>query len=157
MDSEHSDVYLDQKQEKFYSRISLWASFLLSTLVVVWYYTGSPPDSPEVREMRLFFNKHKMDVGTFLGLPRGEQKKFAARKKHPFYANYLKASEVKKGKIRALAHISYDYTPYQYWFNLVFLWMIFFTALWFVGLMVEGAIILVRKKAVDRKKKSAGS
>ena len=107
--------------------------------------------------MRLFFNKHKMDVGTFLGLPWGEQKKFAARGKHPFYAKYLKASEVQKEKIRALAHISYDYTPYQYWFNLVFLWTIFFAVFWFIGLMVEGAIILVRKKAIDRKKKSTGS
>ena len=152
VDEEFSEEYLDARKEKLYGRVSFWVSMVLSVAAVLGYYWTNPPDSKEVKKMRMFFNEQKMDVSKFLKLSRTEKKKFAAEKKHPFYKKYIEASEVEKEKIRSLAHISYDYTPNQYWFNLVFLWAIFFSTVWFVGLMIQSAIILVRKKDAERKK-----
>ena len=67
---------------------------------------------------------------------------------HPFYKSYMKASEVEKQEINALIHVSTDYTPNQYWFNLVFLWTIFFTTFWFLGLMTQGVINLMRRNPI---------
>ena len=150
MASESDSEVWDEKKEKLYSKISLWLSLIVTTALVVGYYTKNPPDTEEVQKMRMFFNEHHMAVSKFFSLSRSEIKKYAATKKHPFYAKYLQASVVEKEKIRALAHISYDYTPAQYWFNMIFLWIIFFTFFWFVGLIIEGSIILVRKDKLKK-------
>ena len=86
--------------------------------------------------------------------PKGyEMIEFAYKKKHPFYLKYVKATEVEKADLRALIHISTDYTPNQYWFNLFFAWVIFFTTFWFIGLMVEACIVLMRRNSEARIKK----
>lgn len=140
------------RKEKFYRRISFWASMVLATLVVYWFFTTSPPDSPEVREMRMFFKENIMHVTHFIGLPWEERAAFAETRKHPFYKTYLKASIREQGEIKALVHISYDYTPNQYWFNLAFFWTIVFTTCWFLGLMTEAVIILTRQGLQRRRK-----
>lgn len=150
MEPERDEEFRDEKKENLYRRISFWVSLILSTAVAVYYVATHPPDTKEVREMRMFFNKHGQEVAEFIRLPRKDQKGFAEKKTHPFYAQYLNASEVQKEEIRGLIHISFDYTPNQYWFNIVFLWTIFFAGFWFVGLMAEGAVILVRRDRAKR-------
>lgn len=150
MEPDASEDFRDEKKEKLYGKISIWAALVLSTALTVVYGVTHPPDSKEVQEMRMFFNKNGHTVAKFLRLPREEQKAFAQKKKHPFYSSYLKSSENEKEEIRALIHISMDYTPNQYWFNFVFLWTIGFASFWFIGVMVEGAIILVRKDKAKR-------
>ena len=88
----------------------------------------------------------------FVKMGRNEQIAFAYKNKHPFYMSYIKASTVKQEKINALVHISTDYTPNQYWFNLFFMWVIFFTAFWFIGLMAEACIVLMRRNSEARVK-----
>ena len=144
---------IEDSKEKLISRISLWASLILTTLVVIWYYNDNPPDSPAVVKMRVFFKENNRDVMTFIDLPRNEMIEFAYKKKHPFYLKYVNASESEKAKLKALIHISTDYTPNQYWFNLFFAWVIFFTTFWFIGLMVEACIILMRRNSEARIKK----
>jgi len=144
---------IEDKKEKLISRISLWVSIILTTIVVYWYYNDNPPDSPAVVKMRMFFKEHNRDVMTFIDLPREEMIEFAYKKKHPFYLKYVKATEVEKADLRALIHISTDYTPNQYWFNLFFAWVIFFTTFWFIGLMVEACIVLMRRNSEARIKK----
>jgi len=144
---------IEDKKEKWISRISLWVSIILTTIVVYWYYNNNPPDSPAVVKMRMFFKQYNRDVMTFIDLPRDEMIEFAYKKKHPFYLKYVKATEVEKADLRALIHISTDYTPNQYWFNLFFAWVIFFTTFWFIGLMVEACIILMRRNSEARIKK----
>ena len=144
---------IEDSKEKLISRISLWASLILTTLVVIWYYNDNPPDSPAVVKMRVFFKENNRDVMTFVDLPRNEMIAFAYKKKHPFYLKYVNASEPEKAKLKALIHISTDYTPNQYWFNLFFAWVIFFTTFWFIGLMVEACIILMRRNSEARIKK----
>ena len=92
-----------------------------------------------------------MDVAKFIRLPHEELEEFAKSKKHPFYQTYLKSSEVKREKIKALIHMSRDYSSNQYWFNIAFLWTIAFTTLWFLGLILEAVIILVRREDAERK------
>jgi hypothetical protein len=150
MESEPAEEFRDEKKEKLYRRISFWISFVLSTAIAVYYVVANPPETKEVREMRMFFNKQSHEVGKFIRLPRVEQKEFGEKKKHPFYAQYLSASEVEREKIRSLIHISFDYTPNQYWFNIVFLWTVSLAGFWFIGLMTEGAIILVRRDKAKR-------
>ncbi len=145
------DEFRDDKKENLYRKISLWSSLILSTVLTVWYAWQNPPDSPEMRNMRLFFKENIMEVSKFIKLPREEQAEFAKKQKHPFYAKYVTSSEVKREEIRALIHISTDYTPFQYWFNIIFLWIIVFTTVWFLGLMAEGAIILVRQDHAKRR------
>ena len=82
-----------------------------------------------------------------------EEKHALAKKQHSFYRTFIEASEVEKKKIKALIHISYDYTPNQYWFNVLFLWVIFFTTFWFLGLMIEAVVILVRSDDAKRKQR----
>ena len=144
---------IEDKKEKLISRISLWVSIILTTIVVYWYYNDNPPDSPAVVKMRMFFKEYNRDVMTFIDLPRDEMIEFAYKKKHPFYLKYVKATEVENADLRALIHISTDYTPNQYWFNLFFAWVIFFTTFWFIGLMVEACIVLMRRNSEARIKK----
>ncbi|MBC8285698.1 MAG: hypothetical protein H8E32_17930 [Nitrospinae bacterium] len=141
---------IEDSKEKWISRISLWVSIILTTLVVVWYYNDNPPDSPAVVKMRVFFKEHNRDVMKFVDLPRNEMIAFAYRKKHPFYLKYVKASKSEKAELKALIHISTDYTPNQYWFNLFFAWVIFFTTFWFIGLMAESCIVLMRRNSEAR-------
>ncbi len=148
----------NDKNRKLLSRVSFWISIIVSTGIVVWYVATNPPDSKEVQNMRLFFKNNSRDVSVFIALPRDEMKAYAEKKKHPFYKGFLKKSEADRNKIRAMIHISIDYTPYQYWFNMVFLWIIAFTTLWFFGLMLEGALVIMKKERVDRiRKMNSGS
>lgn len=150
MEPDASEDFRDDKKEKFYRKISIWAAFILSTVVTVAYGVTHPPDTQEVQNMRMFFSNNGYTISKFLRLPREEQKAFARKKKHPFYSSYLKSSEVEKDEIKALFHISVDYTPNQYWFSFVFIWPIAFASFWFIGLMMEGAIILLRKDKAKR-------
>ena len=143
---------IEDQKEKLISRISLWVSIILTTILVIWYYNENPPDSPAVVKMRVFFKENNRDVMKFIDLPRNEMIAFAYKKKHPFYLKYVKASEAEKTKLSALIHISTDYTPNQYWFNLFFAWVIFFTTFWFLGLMAEACIILMRRNSEARVK-----
>lgn len=150
METEATEEFRDEKKENLYRRVSFWLSLILATSITVYYVVTNPPETKEVQEMRMFFNKESRDVAKFIRLPRKEQKAFGEKKKHPFYTQYLKASEVEKEEIRGLIHISFDYTPNQYWFNIVFIGTIAFAGFWFIGLMLEGAIILVRRDKAKR-------
>lgn len=74
---------IEDSKEKLISRISLWVSLILTTLVVIWYYNDNPPDSPAVVKMRTFFKENNRDVMTFIDLPRNEMIAFAYKKKAP--------------------------------------------------------------------------
>ena len=154
MEPDASEEFRDDKKEKLYGKISIWISLALSTLLTIGYGVTHPPDSKEVQEMRMFFNKNGRTVSKFLRMTRPERIAFAEKKKHPFYSSYLKASETEREEIKALVHISFDYTPNQYWFNFFFIWTIGFASFWFIAVMAEGAIILVRK---DRAKRQASN
>ena len=146
------DHIVNQK-EIFNRRVSFWLSFTLAIVITWWYYSLNPPDSTEMRKMRLFFKENIMDVAKFIRLPNDELREFTTLKSHPFYQTYLKSSEVEKEKIRALIHISRDYNPNQYWFNIVFLGTIAFAAIWFLGLILEAIIILVRRDDTKRRER----
>ena len=150
MESDASEEFRDEKKEKLYGKISIWVSLVLAALLTVGYGVTHPPDSKEVQEMRMFFNSNGHAVSKFLRMTREEKKSFAEKKKHLFYSSYLKASEVEKEDIKALVHISFDYTPNQYWFNIFFICTIGFASFWFIAVMAEGAIILVRKDKAKR-------
>lgn len=152
-EQEQIEELRDNQKEVLSRRISFWLSFILAVGISFWYYALNPPDSTEMRKMRLFFKENIMDVAKFIRLPDDELQGFAALKSHPFYQTYLKSSEVEKEKIRALIHISRDYSPNQYLFNIVFLWTIAFTTLWFLGLILEAIIILVRREDTARREK----
>ena len=137
---------LEDKVDNWVGRFSLWGSIVLSTLATVIYCMGNPPDSEEVQRMRIFFRENAMEVSTFIKLPREEMESFASQKKHPFYRTYLRASENEKEEINTQIHNSVDYRPAQYWFNAVFLWFICFTTIWFLGLMTQGVVNLVRQR-----------
>ena len=152
-EQEQIEELRDNQKEVLSRRISFWLSFILSVGLSFWYYALNPPDSIEMRKMRSFFKENIIDVAKFIRLPDDELKGFAALKGHPFYQTYLKSSEVQKEKIRALIHISRDYSPNQYWFNIIFLWTIAFTTLWFLGLILEAIIILVRREDTARRER----
>ena len=141
------------QKDVFNRRVSFWLSFILAIVITWWYYALNPPDSTEMRKMRLFFKENIMNVAKFVRLPNDELQEFVASRSHPFYQTYLKSSEVERKKIKALIHISRDYTPNQYWFNIIFLWTIAFTTLWFLGLILEAVIILVRREDAERRKR----
>ena len=145
--------HISNQKEVFNRRVSFWLSFILAILITCWYYSLNPPGSTEMRKMRLFFKENIMDVAKFIRLSDDELQGFAVLKSHPFYQTYLKSSEVEKEKIRALIHISRDYNPNQYWFNIVFLWTIAFATLWFLGLILEAIIILVRREDIERRER----
>ncbi len=146
------DHIINQK-EIFNRRVSFWLSFTLAIVITWWYYSLNPPDSTEMQKMRLFFKENVMDVAKFIRLPNDELREFTTLKSHPFYQTYLKSSEVEKEKIRALIHISRDYNPNQYWFNIVFLGTIAFAVIWFLGLILEAIIILVRRDDTERRER----
>jgi len=152
-EQEQIEELRDNQKEVLSRRISFWLSFILAVGISFWYYALNPPDSTEMRKMRLFFKENIMDVAKFIRLPDDELQGFAALKSHPFYQTYLKSSEVEKEKIRALIHISRDYSPNQHWFNIVFLWTIAFATLWFLGLILEAIIILVRREDTARRER----
>ena len=152
-EQEQIEELRDNQKEVLSRRISFWLSFILAVGISFWYYALNPPDSTEMRKMRLFFKENIMDVAKFIRLPDDELQGFAALKSHPFYQTYLKSSEVEKEKIRALIHISRDYSPNQYLFNIVFLWTIAFTTLWFLGLILEAIIILLRREDAERRER----
>ena len=152
-EQEQIEELRDNQKEVLSRRISFWLSFILAVGISFWYYVLNPPDSTEMQKMRLFFKENIMDVAKFIRLPDDELQGFAALKSHPFYQTYLKSSEVEKEKIRALIHISRDYSPNQYWFNIVFLWTIAFATLWFLGLILEAIIILVRREDTARRER----
>ena len=152
-EQEQIEELQDNQKEVLSRRISFWLSFILSVGISFWYYASNPPDSEEMQKMRLFFKGNIIDVAMFIRLPDDELQGFAALKSHPFYNTYLKSSEVEKEKIRALIHISRDYSPNQYWFNIIFLWTIAFTTLWFLGLVLEAIIILVRREDTARRER----
>jgi len=152
-EQEQIEELRDNQKEVLSRRISFWLSFILAIVITWWYYSLNPPDSKEMQKMRLFFKENVMDVAKFIRLPDDELQGFAALKSHPFYQTYLKSSEVEKEKIRALIHISRDYSPNQYWFNIVFLWAIAFATLWFLGLILEAIIILVRREDTARRER----
>ena len=152
-EQEQIEELRDNQKEVLSRRISFWLSFILAVGISFWYYTLNPPASTEMRKMRLFFKENIIGVAKFIRLPDNELQGFAALKSHPFYQTYLKSSEVEKEKIRALIHISRDYSPNQYLFNIVFLWTIAFTTLWFLGLILEAIIILVRREDTARRER----
>jgi len=152
-EQEQIEELRDNQKEVLSRRISFCLSFILAIVITWWYYSLNPPDSKEMQKMRLFFKENVMDVAKFIRLPNDELQGFAALKSHPFYQTYLKSSEVEKEKIRALIHISRDYNPNQYWFNIVFLWTIAFATLWFLGLILEAIIILVRREDTARRER----
>ena len=144
---------IDDNTERLIRRISLWTSLLLTTALVIWYYQANPRDSPEIIKMRIFFKERNMEVGKFINLDKNEQVAFAYTNKHPFYKKYIKASTVEQERIRSLIHISRDFTPNQYWFNLFFLFVMSFTTFWFIGLMIEACIVIMRRNSEARIKK----
>jgi len=150
-EQEQIEELRDNQKEVLSRRVSFWLSFILAIVITWWYYSLNPPDSTEMRKMRSFFKENIIDVAKFIRLPDDELQEFAALKSHPFYQTYLKSSEVEKEKIRALIHISRDYSPNQYWFNIIFLWTIAFATLWFLGLILEAVIILVRREDTARR------
>ena len=152
-EQEQIEELRDNQKEVLSRRISFWLSFILAVGISFWYYTLNPPVSIEMRKMRSFFKENIMDVAKFIRLSNDELQEFAALKSHPFYQTYLKSSEVEKEKIRALIHISRDYNPNQYWFNIIFLWTIAFAAIWFLGLILEAIIILVRREDTARRER----
>ena len=152
-EQEQIEKLRDNQKEVLSRRISFWLSFILAVGISFWYYTLNPPVSIEMRKMRSFFKENIMDVAKFIRLSNDELQEFAALKSHPFYQTYLKSSEVEKEKIRALIHISRDYNPNQYWFNIVFLGTIAFAAIWFLGLILEAIIILVRREDAERRER----
>jgi hypothetical protein len=142
---ESSKEVQDNKREKLYSRISFWASLILATLAMVWYYERNPPDTEDIKKMRVFFKKNIMEVTQFIKMNHEEMEVHAAMQKHPFYKTFFKASQTEQDRIRALIHISIDYSPNAYWFNLIFAWTVVFTTLWFLGAITEGIIVLLRQ------------
>jgi len=147
------DIFYDEntKSVKQNRKNSFWIAILLSTLATGWYMIVEPPDSPEVQRMRTFFKNNSMEVATFIALTRNERKEYAKKKDHPFYQTYTTVSESERIKIKALIHISYDYLPHRYWFNMFFVWLILITTFWFIGLIIVGAIILIRTEDEKRR------
>ena len=137
---------LEEKKNRIYSRISFWVSLILSISVCVYYFIVNPPDEGATKKMRLFIAAHAKQVSEFLRMTREEKEAYARKNQHPFYKNYIEASENMKTEIDGMVHKSLDYKPAQYWFNMLFLWVIFFSMFWFIGLMTEAIIQLVRQE-----------
>jgi len=150
MEPDVSEDFRDDKKEKLYRKISIWTALILSTVITIAFGVMNPPDSAEVQKMRLFFKENGHAVTKFLRMTRQEKEAYAEKKKHLFYSSYIKAPEKEKQEISALIHVSMDYTPNQYWFNVVFVWAIGFASFWFMGVMLEGTIILMRKDKAKR-------
>lgn len=135
----------ENKKDKLYSRISFWTALFLATLIVFLYCERNPPDTEEVKKMRIFFRDNIMEVAKFIKMRHEEMENFAAMHKHPFYKTFVKASLPEQGRIRALIHISGDYNSKQYWFSLVFAWAVLLATFWFLGVIAEAIIVLLRQ------------
>ena len=146
----------EDKKNRLYSLISFWISLALSLAVCLLYYKSNPPDEQPTKDMRTFIAKNARQVTEFLRMTLDEKNNFIKINKHPFYKNYLEASEVTKQEIDGIVHISTDYKPTQYWVNLIFLWVIFFSAFWFIGLIIEAINQLVRQEKNERRSKKRG-
>jgi len=92
---------IDNQKEILNRRISFWLSFILAIVITWWYCALNPPDSTEMRKMRLFFKQNIMNVAKFVSLTNVELQEFVASRSHPFYQTYLKSSEIERKKIRA--------------------------------------------------------
>ena len=57
-EQEQIEELRDNQKEVLSRRISFWLSFILAVGISFWYYALNPPDSTEMREMRLFFKKN---------------------------------------------------------------------------------------------------
>ena len=136
----------EDRIEKVSSAISFWVATVISIVSIFAYYKSTPPDDLTTQKMRLFFRDNIMEVSEFIKLPFDEQNAFALKQTHPFYKSYMKSSETEKEKIRAIIHISDDYSPNHYWLNVAFLWLIVFSSVWFIAKIVEGILIMVRDK-----------
>ena len=137
----------EDKVERISSAISFWLSIIISMMAVYAYCISTPQDDLPTQKMRLFFRANIMDVSQFVKLPFDEQKAFASKQKHPFYTSYMDASEIEKEKIRALIHVSDDYSPNHYWLNVAFLWVIVFSTVWFICKTIEGVLAVARDRA----------
>ena len=104
-DLEQTEEMRDSKKEVLNRRISFWLSFTLAVVITFWYYATNPPDTSEMRKMRVFFKENIMDIAKFIRLPR-ELKGFADSKSHPFYQTYLKSSKPEKEKINMCSSFS---------------------------------------------------
>ncbi len=147
---EEAPQELEDKVDNWVGRFSLWGSILLATLITVGYCYQNPPDSEEVQRMRIFFRENGMEVSQFIKMSQEEKERFAAWQKHPFYKTYLQSSENEKKDINAQIHNSLDYRPAQYWVGIVFIWCVAFMTLWFLGLMAQGVVNLVRQKSASK-------
>jgi FtsH-binding integral membrane protein len=136
----------EDRKEKFLSRVFFWGSMALSLLSCLWYYQATPPDDPAMQRKRVFIAQHAAEILTFLRLPYEEQKEYAENTLHPFFKEFMNASEVEKLNIKALVHNSTDYKPNQYWVNMFFLWIIAFTTYWFLGLAAHAVIQLSERR-----------
>jgi hypothetical protein len=141
----------DQKKDRFYSRFFLATAIVLSLAITGWYYLNNPPAEGIEKRMKMFFAKNGKDVTEFLRMTRDEQKAYTEKNKHPFYSKYISASETSRLNIRGQVHNSVDYKPAQYWFNLGFMWAIFFATFWFIGVMIQAAIQINRNKDIEMK------
>ena len=64
--------HIDNQKEILNRRISFWLSFILAIVITWWYCALNPPDSTEMRKMRLFFKENIMNVAKFVRLPNDE-------------------------------------------------------------------------------------
>jgi len=139
------DEVREEQQEKVGRAVCFWIAVLLASVITSWYYVQNPQESGEVQRMRLFFKDNARPVMEFIRLPPEKLAAAAKKHQHPFYMSYVKASVNEREKIKALIHISVDYSPNQYWFNIFFLWTIVFTTVWFIALITQGVIIQIRR------------
>ena len=136
----------EDQVEKISSAVSFWLSMIISLMAVYAYCASNPQDDLATQKMRHFFRENFMEVSQFVKLPYAEQKEFAMKQKHPFYASYMIASEIEKEKIRALIHLSDDYSPNLYWLNVAFLWVVAFSTVWIVCKAIEGILDVARNR-----------
>lgn len=139
------DEVREEQRETAGRAICFWIALLLASVFTSWYYLQNPQESEEVQRMRLFFKNNAREVMEFIRLPPEKLQAAAKKHRHPFYMSYVKASVNEREKIKALIHVSVDYSPNQYWFNLFFLWAIAFTAIWFIALITQGVILQIRR------------
>ena len=64
------------------------------------------------------------------------------------YESFVYAQE--KGFYQGFDVDTRDFTPNQYWFNLFFLFVMSFTTFWFIGLMIEACIVIMRRNSEAR-------
>ena len=137
---------VDEDKDTLFSKISFWTSIILSVGVCLWYYVANPPDEGANKEMRLFIAKNGKNVTEFLRMAREDKTNYAKKNRHPFYKNYIEASEVTKQESKGIVHTSLDYKSNQYWFYLGFFGLISFFGFWFIGQMTEAIVQIVQEE-----------